>query len=153
MCWRLLRPVLPLSYLWGAPNSCSAAAIPVAHGLSSPKGRSRLGRCFHKTFLVALSHPMLSSLTFSRVLPRWSKRQWTRNLGPPGMWWLGKVLALRSLMRWRTCCTCSLVAAWLYASGSAPNPWLGPRLVEYKRFLPALDKFCMIWRWGFIFNT
>ena len=53
-----------------------------------------------------------------RLLPRWSKIQWIRSLVQHGMWWLEWGLGLKSLMKSRTFCTCSLEETWPSVSGS-----------------------------------
>ena len=63
---------------------------------------------------------MLNVSIFScyRMLPEWSKKQWTKSLVHPGMQWLGKALDLNWHMKWRTCCICSLVEIWQFVFGN-----------------------------------
>lgn len=56
---------------------------------------------------------------FHRVLQRWSRSPWIRNLAARGTWSLAKASALRSHTRWRIFFTCSSEEAWPSACGSA----------------------------------
>lgn len=70
------------------------------------------GFCFSFSFFFFLA-------VFHRVLQRWSRSPWIRNLAARGTWSLAKASALRSHTRWRIFFTCSSEEAWPSACGSA----------------------------------
>jgi len=76
-----------------------------------------------KLWMSALT-PVKNMSQTMKCAQKWSKKCWTRNLAPHGMWLWGRDLASSSAMKLKSSCTCFLPEHSLSVSGNVLDPQL-----------------------------